>query len=126
MYIDGKQILKEYCPEYNYANGYNLVIGASSSYGSGFSGKIDEVKIYKRALSFLEVATLAENESAIDAARKGTAFHADFERNILDAEQVGCGVDAENGGSVTVTQNPKKDAVNSSDFVMIAKTYKKY
>jgi hypothetical protein len=124
MYANGKQFLKEYCPNYNPVTGSNFVIGTNTNHSSGFTGKIDELKIYDRALSFLEVATLTENESSVDAARKGTVFHADFENKILDAEQLGADLDAENGGSITVVENPEKDAVNSSDYVAMPKTPK--
>lgn len=126
VYLNGKYINHKSCRDYYPVSGFDLLIGTASDDldEECFSGKIDDVRIYNRALSAMEVASLAGNNSAINAARKGAAFYADFENHRIESFNKNCGQDLENGGVLRVTKNPARDTVNSSANVMVAITRK--
>ncbi len=65
FYIDGVLVDSEYLPDFNITTTYPLVIGRHFTYSSGgsawpypFLGKVDEIRIYSKALSESEIQQL--------------------------------------------------------------------
>jgi hypothetical protein len=83
---------------------------------------MDEIRLYQRALSEIEIALLADNQSSLDVVRKNTTFHSDFEDGDLVPEQMSYRIDGGENGDLQVVLNPKKDAVNNSNYVVLSST----
>ena len=62
LYVDGTVVIEDASAVAGLASDGGLYIGASKNLegGSFFSGLIDDVRIYRRALSAEEIATLAQ------------------------------------------------------------------
>ena len=115
------------CPEYYPTSGYDLTLGASSKFDNGYAGlvgQLDDVRIYNRAITQMEVAELSEDATAIEVAGKGTVFHSNFEDGNLMPEQSGYALDLHRvaDDAIRVVENPDKDSMNNSDLVMLAST----
>jgi hypothetical protein len=125
MYVDGhlqgSRIGHKFSP---FENHLDLVIGSSSNHPTldGFTGKIDEVRFYKRILSKKEIAYLSGYENIIDFVKKGYYFYSNFENNSLLPQLGYHRASLYGDGKLYVMPNPDKCDDNNSDFVMMPVT----
>ena len=64
LYIDGTQAASQPSPPASAQNGQNLFIGTDAGSNYFFDGKIDDIRIYSRALSTNEISLLYHHEKA--------------------------------------------------------------
>ena len=106
---------------------YALRIGADSSSASKFFiGTIDDVRMYNRALSELDVAQLSGLSGAIRATKLNAYSLADFERAVLTPAKFSnfWAVWGNNGNAYSeVVGNPLKAGANTSDYVCVSHTF---
>jgi len=106
---------------------YRLRFGAdSSSANAFFKGYLDDIRIYNKALTDLEIANLSELSGAIRATELNAYSLADFEQGILKPAKFSnfWAVWGNDGNAYTeVVENPVKSGSNTSDYVGVAHTF---
>ena len=106
---------------------YRLRFGANSSSASEFfKGYLDDIRIYSKVLTDLDVANLSELSGSIRATELNAYSLADFEQGILKPAKFSnyWAVWGNNGNAYTeVVENPIRSGSNTSDFVGVAHTF---
>ncbi|SLM28204.1 hypothetical protein MTBBW1_1280007 [Desulfamplus magnetovallimortis] len=106
---------------------YSLRFGADSKdVAYFFKGYMDDIRIYDRALTDVEIAQMSELEGAVRAVKLGAYSLADFEQNRLEPVKFSnfWAVWGNNGNAYSeVVENPVKSGFNTSDYVGVSHTF---
>ena len=106
---------------------YKLRFGADSRYADHFfTGYLDDIRVYKKVLTDLEIAHLSGLSGAIRATELNAYSLTDFELSILKPAKFSnfWAVWGNNGNAYTeVVENPVKSGFNTSDFVGVSHTF---
>ncbi|THB80977.1 MAG: hypothetical protein D3926_04455 [Desulfobacteraceae bacterium] len=106
---------------------YKLRIGADSRYTNQFfKGYIDDIQMYKRVFTDLEIAHLSGLSGAIRATQLNAYSLTDFELGILKPAKFSnfWAVWGNHGNAYTeIVENPVKSGFNTSDFVGVSHTF---
>lgn len=98
----------------------------SASFSYFFKGYLDEIRLYKRAFTDLEIAHLSGLSGAVRATELNAYSLADFELGILKPAKFSnfWAVWGNDGNAFTeVVENPVKSGFNTSEFVGAAHTF---
>jgi len=107
---------------------FSLRLGAdSASANTFFKGSLDDIHIYYRALSDLEIALMSGLSGAVRATELDAYSLADFERGILTPAKCSnywavWGNDSE--AYTEVVPNPLKSGANPSNYVAVSHTFR--
>ncbi len=109
------------------ADTYSLRFGAESRYvNQFFKGYMDDIRLYDKVLTDMEVAQLSGLSGAIRATELNAYSLADFEQGILKPAKFSnfWAVWGNNGNAYTeVVENPVKSGLNTSDYVGVSHTF---
>jgi hypothetical protein len=102
--------------------GYDLLIGSGEGMFDDFKGWLDEVRIYKRALTDLEVANLSGLSGAVRAAELEPFAFSNFELQTLNPLKIDYkwnvwGSVNDEDSYIDVVENPIKSGSNNSEYV---------
>lgn len=128
-YVDGVQVAESAGTAYptTPAGSYVLRFGANSSSASSFfKGYLDDIRIYNKALTDLEVAHLSGLSGAIRATELNAYSLADFEKGFLKPAKFSnfWAVWGNDGNAYSeVVENPLKAGSNTSDYVCVSHTF---
>jgi hypothetical protein len=126
-YVNGVLVDEKPGIYYQITGSYPLRFGADSSSASTFfKGYLDDIRIYRKALTELEVAQLSELSGAIRATELNAYSLADFELGILKPAKFSnfWAVWGNDGNAYSeVVENPLKSGANTSDYVCVAHTF---
>ncbi|NCC25808.1 MAG: hypothetical protein EOM25_11555 [Deltaproteobacteria bacterium] len=126
-YVNGVLVDEKPGTYFQTTNSYPLRFGADSSSASYFfRGYMDDIRLYRKALTDLEVAHISGLSGAIRATKLNAYSLADFEQGILKPAKFSnfWAVWGNNGNAYSeVVENPLKSGANTSDYVCVSHTF---
>ena len=109
LYLDGIPVLEKSMGAFMPATAGALTIGRSLFGGGNFSGRLDEVRVYNRALSPAEVRAM------VDSLTHGKIYQ-DFENNNGTGDEYGWAINASQG--VTVSRTTERKSAGTYSWKM--------
>lgn len=122
LYVDGSLIGSNSFSQCSYAGAYNYYVGYATGSGwtgfssSYFSGSIDDVRVYGRALNQTEVSSLYQSYDAniaISTLQKGLLGYWDFNGNAKDKSPNGNNGTVNSGATLTTDRKGQPNSAYS-------------
>jgi hypothetical protein len=127
VYLNGVLVNQTTATSYT-TTGFDLMIGNGEGFFDDFKGWVDEVRLYNRALTDIEVASLSGLSGALRATELGSYALSDFELEVLEPIKYTdywavWGAIFDDLSYIKVVENPVKSGANTSKYVSTSVTF---